>query len=402
MPNFKYKAIDRNGNIVKGMLSAFDERDLELKLSEKGLILVQAKRSKDSIFLRFGRISPKLIIEFYSRLYQALEIGLPILSALYEIAQGLPSKLMKRIIEEIAIAVEAGNSLYDAMVKYTNIFSRLELNVIKMGEKSGTLPLCLKELADFLEWKEELKSTVKRAMIYPGFVIVMVFAVSFVWIGYVLPNMAKMLLDMGVRLPTITMIILNGSMFLKSHFISILSVILFFIVLLLLFIKLPITKPVFHRYILRLPIIGNVIFNTCLTRLSNNFAIMYRAGVTISDIFEILIDNSLGNRYLENQLSIAFQKIQAGQSISEAFEELSVFPRLFVGAVRNGEVTGTLDESFRRLKDYYDREVKNRVEMLVNALEPITMLILGIIFGIVVLSILFPLYDLISSISGKV
>ena len=402
MPNFRYKAIDGRGNLVKGSLSAFDERDLESKLSERGLILVQAKKSRDSIFLRFSSIGPKLIIEFYSRLYQALEIGLPIISALNEIAQGLPSKLMRKIIEEIAIAVEAGNSLYDAMLRYTNIFSKLELNVIKMGEKSGTLPLCLKELADFLEWREEIKSTVKRAMIYPSFVIVMVIAVSFVWIGYVLPNMAKMLIDMGVKLPTITLIILKGSMFLKSHFISILSVISSLIILLFLFIKLPATKPIFHRYILKLPIIGSTIFNTCLTRLSNNFAIMYKAGVTITDIFEILIDNSLGNRYLEKQLSIAFQKIQAGQSISEAFEELGIFPRLFVGAVRNGEFTGTLDESFRRLKDYYDKEVKNRVEMLVNALEPVTMLILGAIFGIVVLSILFPLYDLISSISGKV
>ena len=400
MPEFKYKAVDETGRIVKGRLSAFDEADLEAKLSQKGLILVRAKRSGESLLLRFSKVSPRLVIEFYNRLYQAIEIGLPLLSALEEIAQGMPSKLFRKIIGDIVVAIEAGNTLHDAMRRYPNIFSKLELNVIRMGEKSGTLPLCLKELAGFLEWKEETKSTIKRAMIYPCFVILLVSVVAGIWIGYVLPQMAKLLIDMGVKLPATTTLILKASIFFKSYSDIIVGVIFGFIISFVVFIKIPQGKKLFHRYVLKMPLIGSIIFNICLARLCNNFAIMYKAGVSINEIFEILIDYSLGNRYLEDQLSIAFQYIQAGEHISEAFEKIGIFPRLFIGAVRNGEFTGTLDDSFKRLAAYYDREVKNRVQALINALEPATMIILGGVFGVVALSILLPLYNLIGNL-GK-
>ena len=147
MPEFRYKAVDETGRVVKGRMSALDEEDLEARLSQKGLILVWSRKSGESILLKFSRVSPRLVIEFYNRLYQAIEIGLPLISALEEIAQGMPSKLFRKIIGDILVAVEAGNTLHEAMSRYSNIFSKLELNVIKMGEISGTLPLCLKELA---------------------------------------------------------------------------------------------------------------------------------------------------------------------------------------------------------------------------------------------------------------
>ena len=400
MPEFVYKAVDETGNMVKGSMPALDEADLELKLSQQGLILVKSKAKRGSIFFSFGKVSTRLVIEFYNRLYQAIEIGLPLLSALNEIAKGIPSKLFKKIIGEISLAVEAGNTFYEAMARYPKVFSKLELNVIKMGEKSGALPMCLKELSEFLEWKEETKSTIKRAMIYPSFVILLVGVVLGIWLGYVLPQMAKLLMDMGMRLPTTTLIILNLSLFFREHMISLFVIIFVIAVGGTLFIKTPYGKKLFHKYLLKVPLIGGIVFNICLARLCNNFAIMYKAGVSVNEIFEILIDYSLGNRFLEENLATAFQFVQAGQYISEALENTKVFPALFIGAVRNGESTGTLDESFRRLAQYYDREVKNRVQALINALEPATMLVLGAVFGVVALSILLPLYNLIGSL-GK-
>ena len=397
MPEFIYKAVDQVGNIVKGSMPALDEADLELKLSQQGLILVKSKAKKGSFFLSFGKISTRLIIEFYNRLYQAIEIGLPLLSALNEIAKGIPSKSFRKIIGEISIAIETGNTFYEAMARYPKIFSKLELNVIKMGERSGSLPLCLKELSEFLEWREETKSTIKRAMIYPSFVILLVGVVLSIWLGYVLPQMARLFMDMGMKLPFTTLVILNLSIFLKKHVMSIFFSIFVIITGGILFIKTPYGKKLFHKYLLKVPLIGSIVFNICLARLCNNFAIMYKAGVSINEIFETLIDYSLGNRFLEENLASAFQFVQAGQHISEALENTKVFPALFIGAIRNGESTGTLDESFRRLAQYYDREVKNKVQVLIKTLEPATMIILGGVFGVVALSILLPLYNLIGS-----
>lgn len=400
MPDFSYKAIDSAGRVTKGNLHALDESDLEMKLTQRGLVLIKCKRKKDSMLLRFGRIKPRLIIEFYNRLYQAVEIGLPLISGLQETAQSMPSRLLKKVIGDISLAIEAGNTMYEAMSRFPHIFSKLELNVIRMGEKSGTLPLCLKELVDFLEWKEEIKATIKRAAIYPSFIVVLVSGVIAVWIGYVLPQMAKLLIDMGMKLPKTTVVILKLSIFVTTWASYIVGSMLILGTAFFVFVNTSYGKRLFHRLLLKIPLIGTIFLNLGLARLCNNFAIMQRAGVSINDIFEILVDHSLGNRYLEEQIALAFEFIQTGQHISEALGNTGVFPRFLIGALKNGEFTGTLDESFQRLAEYYDREVKNRVQALINTMEPMTMIILGGVFGVVALSILLPLYNLIGSL-GK-
>jgi type IV pilus assembly protein PilC len=127
---------------------------------------------------------------------------------------------------------------------------------------------------------------------------------------------------------------------------------------------------------------------------------MFRAGMTINAIFEILTDNVLGNRYLEDRLTHVFRVVQRGQSISSAFESAGGFPPLLLGGIKNGETTGTLDDSFSRLGDYYDGEVKRSVQAMINAIEPLTIIILGGVFGLIVLSIMLPLYDVVGNL-GK-
>jgi type IV pilus assembly protein PilC len=140
--------------------------------------------------------------------------------------------------------------------------------------------------------------------------------------------------------------------------------------------------------------------NLALARLSHYFATMYKAGMMINEIFEMLTDNVLGNRYLQSRLVKAFHEVQLGQTIASGLEKAGGFPSLLVGAVRNGESTGTLDDSLKRLGDYYDGEVKKTVQALVKAIEPATILLLGGVFGLIVLSILLPLYDVLGQV-GK-
>ena len=151
----------------------------------------------------------------------------------------------------------------------------------------------------------------------------------------------------------------------------------------------------FHRYILKLPVMGRVFFNIAMARLSNNFATMYQAGMSINAIFEILSENVLGNRYLEMLLRKAFDAVQQGESIAQGFEKAGGFPPLLLGAVKNGETTGTLDESFKRLGNYYDREAQRTVQAMISAIEPLSIIMLGGIFGLIILSIMLPLYDVI-------
>jgi len=401
MPEYAYRAIDTAGVLKKGRVVALGPDDVENRLRQRGFTLIKCSAVKASMFDKFlvgGKVKPRIIIEFYYRFSQVLSLGLPILTALDENAKLLPSKAMKKIVESIRVRIEAGNALSEALSQFPKVFQKLDLGLIKLGEQAGVLSKCLKELADFLEWKEDIRSTLKRAAIYPMFIIIVLAAVIGVWVGYVLPQMAAMLTDMGVTLPAMTRIVLNGSMFFRKNWLFILSGLFLFVFFFAVFQRTRRGKILFHQYLLKIPLIGTIAGNIALARLSHNFATMYGSGMNIHDIFDVLTDNVLGNRYLEASLAAAFKEVQAGQSISAGLVATGSFPSLLTGAVRNGELTGTMDDSFNRLGDYYDAEVKQTVQVMINAIEPITIILLGGVFGLIVLSIMLPLYDVIGQV----
>ena len=401
MPEYNYRAIDVTGRLSKGTVVALSAKDVENRLMQRGLTLIKCGPIKAGILdklLISGKVKPRIVIEFYFRFSQALTLGLPILTAMDENARLLPSKTMKKIVESIRVSVEAGNTLFEALSQFPKVFQKLDLGLIRMGEQAGVLPKCLKDLADFLEWKEDIRSTLKRAAIYPFFIIIVLVAVIGVWVGYVLPQMATMLTDMGVVLPAMTRVVLSGSIFLKANWLWIIIGVFLFILSLFIFQNTRKGKIWFHQYLLKVPLIGKIATNIALARMAHNFATMYSSGMNIHNIFDILTDNVLGNRYLEARLAVAFQEIQGGQSISAAFEATGSFPPFLLGAIRNGEMTGTLDDAFNRLGDYYDVEVKRTVQAMINAIEPLTIILLGGVFGLIALSIMLPLYDVIGQV----
>jgi type II secretory pathway component PulF len=398
MPKFRYRAIDDGGRLVKGSAIAASDKELEANLAGKQLTLVSSHVQTDGLLgksILGERIGKRDIIEFYHRLYQTLELGLPMLSALEENAVQLPSKAMRRIVDEMRITIENGNTFTEAMSRFPKVFGRLEMAIIRMGEQTGVLPKCLRDLSDFLEWKEDIRSTVKRAAIYPSFVIIVIVAVIGVWVGYVLPQLAGLLSQMGVKLPAMTRFVLLLSDFCKEWWAVMALAALLSGIAAYWFQRTDKGGVLCHRQVLNLPVIGGVISNIAMARLSHNFSTMYQAGMSINGIFEILSENVLGNRHLEKLLKNAFNAIQQGDSISDGFEKAGGFPPLLLGAVRNGESTGTLDVSFERLGIYYDREAKRTVQTMIATIEPMSIILLGGIFGFIVLSILLPLYDVI-------
>jgi len=399
MPSYSYQAINNSGKLFRGTVIALNDGDVELRLKHSGLTLIKSKRIKETALSKLfegSKVQPRILIEFYYRLAQTLELGLPILSALDENAKLLPSRLLRRVAGEARIALEGGNTLYEAMSRYPKVFGKLDLGLIRMGELSGVLPKIMKELADFLEWKDNIRSIIKRATIYPTFVMLTIGAVIGVWVGYVLPRMASVLGEMGVVLPPTTQAVLSISLFLQSNWILLLGGIILSILSVYAVQKTKKGGVLLHKYVLKAPLFGDVAMNIAMARLGHNFSTMYRSGISINSIFETLTDNVVGNRYLEAQLILAFEEIQRGQTIANGFENAGGFPPLLLGAIRNGETTGTLDDSFKRLGDYYDKEVKRTVEAMISAFEPITMVILGGVFGLIALSIMLPLYDVIS------
>jgi type IV pilus assembly protein PilC len=399
MPDYSYSAIDSAGTLRKGTVFALDETGLEEQINQTGLTLIRCKKVEKKrlcSFLPGGKITTRALIEFYYRLSQTLEMGLPILTALDENSKMLPSARLKKLIHEIKLAVESGNTFHEAMSRYPSVFHKLELGLVKMGEKSGNLSKCLRDLAGFLEWREEIRSTIKRALVYPCFIFPLILAVVGVWVGYVLPQMAAAIMEMNVPLPITTRAVLHISNFARSYWPVLIGAGVFCSISLYIFYKTERGKYLFDRYLLKIPLAGTIASSIVMARLSNNFATLYNSGMTLDMIFEMLTRDVLGNRFIEDRLALAYEEIQRGQTIAQGLESAGGFPSIILGAIRNGESTGTLDETFRRLGEYYNAGVRKAVQSLVSVIEPVTIVILGGVFGIIVLSILLPLYDVIN------
>jgi type IV pilus assembly protein PilC len=403
MSSYHYKAIDDSGRVVKGRLAAFNEADVEQELKRRGLFLVETAVRRQRLgakwFVR-RRIPVKMLIEFYHRFAQTLEIGLPLLTGLEEIGHSLPSRDLRSIVGEVQFAVEGGSSLHEAMQRHPRAFQPLDLAMVSMGEKSGVLPRCLRDLAAYHEWKSEIRAIFMKALLYPAFIGCAIAAVIAVWIGYVLPQMVKVLSELNIALPWVTSALLGASSFLQTEWMWLAGSAALMAGAFGLYQRTDSGRLAVHRSLLSLPVLGGIARNMALTRLCHNFATMIASGMTIKSIFQTLSQGAIGNRYLEDRLAAAHQEIERGESIAGGFEKAGGFPSLLLGAIRNGESTGTIDESFKRMGEHYDREVKRNTQVLVNAIEPIAIFSLGGVFGMIVLSILLPLYDVIGDL-GK-
>ena len=403
MPSYSYRAIDDAGKILSGKVVALGEHDVEERLVQEGLTLIQSKEIKKTRLEKAftgAKVKSRLLIELYRRLSQTLEMGLPIVTALEENSKMLPSKSLKQTLSEVQIGIESGQTQHEAMSRFPSIFNKLDLSIIQIGEQAGIMPQCLKDLADFHEWREDIRSTIKKAAIYPCFVLVALASVIGVWVGYVLPQMTHLLTEMGAAIPGVTQAVLTTSLFLRANWIWLIVAILSIVGLLFIMQRNPKGAIFLHKHMLKLPLVGKVAQNIALARLGHYFATMYNAGMSINIIFEILTDGVLGNKYLESRLVAAYRDIQQGETIAMSFKKTGGFPLLLSGGIKNGEATGTLDEAFKRLGDYYDGEVKRSVQTMLSNIEPITIFVLGGVFGLIVLSILLPLYDVMGEL-GK-
>ncbi len=403
MPSYSYRAIDDAGKIQRGKVVALGENEVEERIAQEGLTLIQSKELKES---RLGKVfagakvKPRLLIELYRRLSQTLEMGLPIVTALEENSKMLPSKSLKQTLSEVRLGIEGGHTLHETMSRFPLVFSKLDLSIIQIGEQAGLMPQCLKDLSDFHEWREDIRSTIKKAAIYPCFVLVALSAVIGVWVGYVLPQMAGLLKEMGAVIPAVTQVVLTSSHFIQANWIWLIIGIAAIVAFLFLVQRNRKGVVILHKHVLKLPLVGKVFQNIALARLGHYFSTMYNAGMSINIIFEILTDGVLGNKYLESRLAAAYRDIQQGDTIASSFKKAGGFPLLLSGGIKNGETTGTLDETFKRLGDYYDGEVKRSVQTMLSNIEPITIFVLGGVFGLIVLSILLPLYDVMGDL-GK-
>lgn len=398
MEIYKYKAMDAHGRRVAGSMDAANPTDLEMRLQRMGLDLVGHRQVKRRARLRFGGVSRTELINFSFHLEQLLRAGVPMVDALTDLGTTIDDPAFRDVVAEIVEAIEGGQTFSEALAGFPAVFGTVYVSMIRVGEQSGRLPDVLKDLAGMLRWQDELMAYAKRVMVYPMIVLAVVGSVILFLMMYLVPKLTSFLNTMDQALPFHTRALIATSNFFMAWW-WLLGLI-------------AIVTPIFIRYMahnsprfryrwdafkLKIWLFGDLSYKIRLARFSNYFALMYSSGITVLEALRLsrqLMDNAV----LEHGIERVQAHIAEGGTISEAFAAAGLFPPLVVRMMRVGETSGALDDALHNVSYFYSREVNEAVERLQPAIQPVLTVILGGLVAWIMLSVIGPIYDTISTL----
>lgn len=399
MVMYVYQSMDASGRLVRGNMDATNLPDLELRLKRMELDLIDYKlqATKSSRF-GSGNASRKELINFCFHLEQMTSAGVPIIDGLGDLRDSTENPDFRAVVADLIENIEGGEQLSEAMSRYPHVFDRTFVALITAGEQSGQLPGVLKNLAESIKWQDELAAQMKKIVMYPAFVGTLVLGVTFFLMIFLVPQLIGFIKNMAGEIPFHT----KALIFVSDLFIDYWYVILATPVLIYGGLKLLVKKNAEARYKmdglkLRIWLIGPVIHKIILSRFTTFFALMYASGISILDAIK-LSEDIVNNEVVSDGLKRAGQMISDGQSVTAAFQATGIFPPLVIRMIKVGESTGQLDTALRNVGYFYNREIKEMIERVQSLIEPIMTVVLGLILGWVMLSVLGPIYDLISKL----
>jgi len=400
MQSFRYKAVNDLGKTIRGSLDANDEMDLEKRLAAMDLDLVIAKPIVNYGF-SFGkkRVTRRDLITFCFHLEQQMQAGIPLLDGLKDLRDSVDSRGLKEVTASLIEEIDSGKSLSQALAEFPNTFNSVFVSLVMAGERSGKIAEILQELSDDLKWQDEIIAQAKKAAMYPLFVAIAVCAVIVSLMIFLVPELIKFISNMGQELPLHTRILIMVSDGLRNygHY-----VLLAFVGLILVFLYLYRFSEKWRYGVdvlkLKIWIIGPVQQKLILSRFTHNFALLYEAGITVLDCLTIC-EGIVGNKVFSKSLKTVGKNIADGKMISESFERTGLFPRLVIRMLKVGETTGALDKSLANIGYFYNRDVKEALDRLQNLIGPTMTVIMGLVLGWVILSVLGPIYNTLSTVT---
>ncbi|MGJ8689566.1 MAG: type II secretion system F family protein [Gammaproteobacteria bacterium] len=399
MALFKYRAMNRDGKIRNGSLDAVNEVDLEQRLSRMSLDLIRCdvtEEKRASIGQR--KVEKSDLINFCFHMEQLTRAGVPLLEGLSDLRDSLEHPRFREIIANIIDEIEGGKSLSEALAEHPLIFDNLFVNLIKAGEASGQLATIFESLSDTIKWQDELGKSTKKLLTSPIFVGTAVIGVTIFLMVYLVPQLVGFITSMGQELPLHTRALIATSNFMVSYWYLCIGIPigLFFGISTLVRVN-PKARFAADGYKLRAWKIGPVLQKILLSRFANFFAMMYAAGIPILKCLEIS-EGIIDNVVIRAALKQAREDISEGEPLSKSFQNTGLFPPLVVRMLKVGETTGGLDKALLNVSYFYGRDIKDSIDKVQSMIQPIMTGVLGLLLGWVMMSILGPIYDTISSI----
>lgn len=397
---YYYTAKKERGAVEKGEISSLNLETAQKELEEKGLVVLSLEEeSKLQISMNsiFSRVSAGDKALFARELATMVSSGYNLSDALKVIASQTDNSNFKQVIEEISADVESGFSLSTALAKHRDIFNRVFVAVVRSGEASGKLSSVLEDMASELERDYDFNSRLRNAMLYPIFIVCAMIVVGALMMIKVIPQLKNIFLGAKVPLPWMTRALIAVSTFLAGYWWLVLLLIIIIIFLVRVYLKSPVGNYSWSKLIMRLPVFGKLIKNAEMTRMTLTFGILSRTGIPLLEAINITAE-TMENEVYRRALKDAASEVERGVPFSAPLIKNKHIPPIVGQLVLVGEQTGKLDEVFAKLSEHYIGETDRMLKVVTSLIEPATIVVLGIIVGIMVFAVIIPIYNLAQAI----
>jgi type IV pilus assembly protein PilC len=401
MATYVFKAMDLSGIAARGEVEALTKQDVAEQLKERGLIVVDIAhkyRSREINVELFARVKPKDLAVASRQLATMVTSGMSILRALYVLETQTQSKLLRTTIASVRRDVEAGLQLSDALARHPKVFGPLYVAMVRAGETGGVLEECLQRAATQLEKDAALRRQVRAAMIYPALTVILALSVLLALVAFLIPVFENVFKQFPGKLPALSQFMVNFSHLVTKQWYLLILFIGIIVAGFLAFKRSAWGRPHWDAFKLRVPMkIGEVVQKVALARWSRTLSSLTAAGVPIIQALEIT-GQTAGNAVVEKAMQGVISSVKAGGTISAPLREAKVFPPMVSQMVGVGEETGALDAMLTKIADFYDDEVAAAVKALTSIMEPVMIITVGAIVGVIVISMYLPLFTVYNSI----
>ncbi len=399
MPTYTYKARDTTGKLVKGTMAAATKEELIDKLHEMGYMTTGVTEALpgikvESLFKKIRPISAEDMIMFYIQFSNMLSVGIPILNSLNTLNRQIENKRLKEAVGSVSRSVEGGDSFSQALSRHPGVFPKLFVNMAKAGEASGKLDTVSTRYAEYFEHQTDLKQKIKGALFYPMILLIAGITVTLFIVTFVIPQFAQIFMKAGITLPLPTLILFKIGVGVKRFwYLGILLVIAIWLGIRF-YIKTESGRFNFDRFKLKIPILGPLYRKAAISGFAKTLATLTASGVPILQSLDITKD-VVGNVVLGRVIGNARSSVEKGQPLAEPLKISEEFPSDAVQMVSAGEETGNLDGMLNKVADFYDISIGYAIKKLTTILEPLFLVVMGIIVGFIMISMLLPIFDMV-------
>jgi len=399
LTTYDWVALDKRGKRMKGDMSAKNASLVKAELRRQGMNPQTVKERGKPLFGASGSsVKPRDVAIFSRQIATMMASGVPMVQSFDIIADGQKNVRFKNMLVDVKQTIEGGAALHEALGKYPVQFDELYRNLVHAGESAGVLDTVLDTVATYKERTEAIKAKIKKAMFYPVMVMAVAFLVCVIMLLFVVPVFAQTFKDAGTSLPAPTQVVVTMSEFMKSYWWVLLIGIVGSVVALIFFKKRSLKFAHFlDRFLLKFPVIGNILRQSALARFARTLGVTFRAGVPLVEAMDA-VSGATGSIVYGEAVKQMRDDVAVGHQLQLSMRQTGLFPNMMVQMVGIGEESGALDHMLFKVAEFYEEEVNNAVDTLSSLLEPMIMVILGVLVGGMVIALYLPIFKLASTV----